>query len=255
MSATEGRFEGKVVAITGGGMGIGRTYARRFAAEGAAIVVADLDAEVGERAAKELEAAGGRAVAVAMDVAEEAGATAMVEAATRAFGGVDILVNNAGVHLEHAQIPYTQEALPRWRRVLDVNVLGALNCTAACRETMRARGGGAVLNQSSMAAYLGGGAYGVSKLALNTLTVGLAAELAPDGIRVNGIAPSLVDSEAALASMAPAAQQGVIAGQAIKRLGRMEDLANMALFLCSEEASFVTGQTVLVDGGFVKKAW
>ncbi|HEY2332677.1 MAG TPA: SDR family oxidoreductase [Acidimicrobiales bacterium] len=255
MSAAQSRFEGKVVAITGGGMGIGRTYGRRFAAEGASIVVADLDPDVGEREAKELEAQGAQAVSVAMDVSDEAGAAAMVEVATHAFGGIDILVNNAGIHLEHAQLPFTVEALPKWRRVLDVNVIGALNCSAACRPSMKARGGGAIINQSTMAAYLGGGAYSVSKLALNTLTVGLAADFAADGIRVNGIAPSLVDSEAAMASMAPAAQQGVIAGQMIKRLGTMEDLANMALFLCSDDASFVTGQTILVDGGFVKKAW
>jgi NAD(P)-dependent dehydrogenase (short-subunit alcohol dehydrogenase family) len=250
-----GRFEGKVVAITGGGMGIGRACGRRFAAEGAAIVVADLDAEVGATEAKELEALGARAVSVVMDVAAEAGATAMVQAATDVFGGVDILMNNAGIHLEHASLPFTQEALPAWRRIFDVNVLGALNCSAACRPSMKARGGGAIINVSSMAAYLGGGAYSVTKLALNTMTVGLAADYAADGIRVNGIAPSLVDSEAAMASMAPAAQQGVIAGQMIKRLGRMEDLANTVLFLCSDEASFITGQTILVDGGFVKKPW
>ncbi|MGE0794409.1 MAG: SDR family NAD(P)-dependent oxidoreductase [Acidimicrobiia bacterium] len=250
-----GRFEGKVVAITGGGMGIGRVHGRRFAAEGAAVVVADLDAEVGAREVKELEALGGRAVSVVMDVASAEGANAMVRAATDAFGGVDILVNNAGIHLEHASLPFTQEALPDWRRIFDVNVLGALNCSAACRPSMKARGGGAIINVSSMAAYLGGGAYSVTKLALNTMTVGLASDFAADNIRVNGIAPSMVDSEAALASMAPAAQQGVIAGQMIKRLGRMEDLADMSLFLCSDAASFVTGQTILVDGGFVKKPW
>jgi 3-oxoacyl-[acyl-carrier protein] reductase len=249
------RFESKVVAITGGGMGIGRTYGRRFAAEGAAVVVADLDGEVAAHEAEQLEALGHRAIAVTMDVTDDDGAAGMVDAATNAFGGIDILVNNAGIHLEHASLPFTQAALPKWRRVLEVNVLGALNCSAACRESMKGRGGGAIINQSTMAAYLGGGAYSVSKLALNTLTVGLAQDFAADGIRVNGIAPSLVDSEAAMASMAPAAQQNVIAGQMIKRLGTMEDLANMALFLCSDEASFITGQTILVDGGFVKKAW
>ena len=252
-TAINARFEDKVIAITGGGAGIGRTYARRFCAEGAAIIIADLDPDAGADAVAELTASGGRAISVAMDVADEKAATDMVDAAVEAFGGLDILVNNAGIHLHHAHVPYTIEDLPRWRRVLDVNVVGALGCSIAARPAMAARGGGAILNQSSMAAYGGGGAYSVSKLALNALTFALAGEFAPDNIRVNGIAPSLVDSEAAMASMAPEAQEFVIQGQMLKRLGRMEDLANMCLFLCSEEASFVTGQTILVDGGFTKK--
>jgi NAD(P)-dependent dehydrogenase (short-subunit alcohol dehydrogenase family) len=251
------RFRDKTVVITGGGGGIGRTYGHRFAAEGANIVIADLDPAAGDRMVKELEAAGSKGLSFPMNVTDEEAALGMVEAAVDAFGGIDILVNNAGIHLEHAQLPFTIEAVPRWRELLDVNVIGALICAAACRPSMAARGGGAILNQSSMAAYLGGGAYGVSKLSLNSLTVGLATSYAPDGIRVNGIAPGLVDSESAVEWMNDPERAGVeqmlIGGQLIKRLGRMEDLANLALFLCSDEASFVTGQTVLVDGGYVKK--
>lgn len=251
------RFEGKTVVVTGGGAGIGRTYGHRFAAEGAAIVVADTDTSVADRVVKELAAAGSRAIAVEMDVTDEETAEQMATRASEAFGGIDILVNNAGVHLQHAQLPYTQDALGQWRRVLDVNVIGALICSIACRPAMAARGGGSIVNHSSMAAYPGGGAYGVSKLALNALTVSLAAEFAPDGIRVNGIAPGFVDSEAAVEWMNDPARAGIesalVGGQLIKRLGRMDDLADMALFLCSEQASFVTGQTILVDGGFTKK--
>jgi 3-oxoacyl-[acyl-carrier protein] reductase len=251
------RFEGKIVAITGGGAGIGRTYGHRFAAEGAAIVVADNDVDAGERVVKELKTTGARAIEVEMDVTDEASAERMVAIATGEFGGIDVLVNNAGVHLQHAQLPYTREALPHWRRVIDVNVVGALICSSACRPAMASRGGGAIVNHSSMAAYAGGGAYGVSKLALNALTVSLASEFGADGIRVNGIAPGLVDSEAAVEWMNDPARAGIeqalVGGQLIKRLGRMDDLADMALFLCSEQASFVTGQTILVDGGFTKK--
>jgi len=257
-----GRFEGKVAVVTGGGAGIGRTYAHRFAADGASIVVADVDAAAAEGVVHELEAAGGRGLAVRMDVTDADAAAVMAELAVSELGGIDVLVNNAGVHLDHAQLPYTLDAVPQWRHVLDVNVIGALICAAACRPAMAARGGGAIVNMSSMAAYAGGGAYGVSKLALNSLTVGLAAAFAEDGIRVNGIAPGLVDSEAAVAwwnDPARAGMEGIdrmlIGQQMIKRQGRMHDLANMCLFLCSEEASFVTGQTVLVDGGFTKKPY
>jgi 3-oxoacyl-[acyl-carrier protein] reductase len=253
------RFKGKVVVITGGGAGIGRTFARRFAEEGGSIVVADLDPGVGQRTVTELESESHQALYVQMDVRRVHEARGMAEAATAHFGGVDILINNAGIHLDHGQLPYTLEAVERWRALLDVNVIGALICTAACRDCMAARGGGAVINMSSMAAYAGGGAYGVSKLALNSLTVGLAADLGTSNIRVNGIAPGLVDSESAIAWWSTPGRQGtqeiVISGQMLKRQGTMNDLAEMALFLCSEEASFVTGQTVLVDGGHTKKPY
>ena len=252
-----GRFEGKTVVITGGGAGIGRHYAQRFAEEGANLVIADLESLAGDRVVKEIEALGGQGMQMSLDVTDEGAVTSMVAAATERFGGVDILINNAGIHLDHAQLPFTIDAVPKWRKVLDVNVIGALICAAACRPSMAKRGGGSIINHSSMAAYTGGGAYGVSKLALNSLTVGLATDFASDRIRVNGIAPGLVDSEAAIEWMNDPAragiQQALIGSQLIKRPGTMEDLANMALFLCSEEASFVTAQTILVDGGFTKK--
>jgi 3-oxoacyl-[acyl-carrier protein] reductase len=250
----------RVVVITGGGAGIGRTFAHRFAAEGADVVVADLDPAAAEKVASELEALGRRALPLTMDVTDSEQVTAMVTGAQSELGGIDVLINNAGVHLDHAQLPFTVEAVPAWRRVLEVNVLGVLLCSAACRPSMAARGGGTIVNMSSMAAYGAGGAYAVSKLALNSLTVSLANDFAKDGIRVNGIAPGLVDSEAAVAWWSdpsragrPGIDQMIIEGQMIKRQGRMKDLANACLFLCSEEASFITGQTILVDGGHTKK--
>ena len=251
------RFAGKVVAVTGGGAGIGRTYAHRFAAEGAAIVIADVDLGAADRVVKELAADGHRALAIEMNVTDAGEVVDMVAATVATLGGIDILINNAGIHLEHAQLAFTTEALPAWRNVLDVNVLGALTCAVACRPAIAARGGGAIINMSSMAAYGNGSAYAVSKLALNSLTVGLAEEFASDGIRVNGIAPGLVDSESAMAWLNDPSRAEIgsmlINGQMIRRQGRMADLANACLFLCSEEAGFITGQTLLVDGGFTKK--
>ncbi|MFI5046654.1 MAG: SDR family NAD(P)-dependent oxidoreductase, partial [Acidimicrobiia bacterium] len=220
---TERRFEGKVVVITGGGMGIGRAYGHRFAAEGASIVVADIDPAAGTRMVKELEANGHEGLSFPMDVRDTDAASRLAESAVARFGGIDVLVNNAGVHLDQAQLPFTLEAVPKWRDVFDVNVIGALVCAAACRAAMAAPGGGAIVNQSSMAAYGGGGAYSASKLALNSLTVSLAAEFAPDGIRVNGIAPGLVDSESAVEWWSDPSraqiQERLIAGQMIKRQG------------------------------------
>jgi NAD(P)-dependent dehydrogenase (short-subunit alcohol dehydrogenase family) len=256
------RFAGKVAVITGGGAGIGRTYAHRFAAEGASIVVVDLDDAAARRVVDEVASLGSGGLAHAMDVTDTDRAAAMVERAVEELGGIDVLVNNAGVHLDHAQLPFTLDAVPKWRHVLDVNVIGALICATACRPAMAARGGGAIVNMSSMAAYGGTGAYGVSKLALNSLTVSMANDFAADGIRVNGIAPGLVDSEAAVewwSDPARAGMEGIdqllVGQQMIKRQGTMQDLAEMCLFLCSEAASFVTAQTILVDGGWTKKPY
>jgi NAD(P)-dependent dehydrogenase (short-subunit alcohol dehydrogenase family)/3-hydroxyisobutyrate dehydrogenase-like beta-hydroxyacid dehydrogenase len=251
------RFEGKTVIITGGGAGIGQRYAHRFANENANVVIAELNPAAGDRVVAEVEALGHSCLSRQMDVTDEGAVLAMVEAAADHFGSIDILINNAGIHLEHAQLPFTIEAAAKWRTLLDVNVIGALICSAACRPHMAAQGGGSIINHSSMAAYMGGGAYGVSKLALNALTVGMASDFGPDNIRVNGIAPGFVDSESALTFLntpeRAGLEQRLVGGQIIKRLGRMDDLADMALFLCSDEASFVTGQTILVDGGAVKK--
>ncbi len=256
------RFREKVVVITGGGAGIGRTYAHRFAQEGAAVVIADTDPAAATRVVDEVKAQGGDGLVYPMDVTDTVAAEAMAATVTAKFGGIDVLINNAGIHLDHAQLPFTLEAADDWRRVLDVNVVGALICAAACRPRMASRGGGAIVNMSSMAAYGSGGAYGVSKLALNSLTVSMAGAFAEDGIRVNGIAPGLVDSEAAVEwwnDPTRAGREGIdqmlIAGQLIKRQGRMDDLANVCLFLCSDDAGFVTAQTILVDGGHTKKPY
>src|SRR5438034_10483128 len=135
------RFDGSVVVVTGGGTGIGRTYAHRFVAEGAAVVIADRDEAAAQRVVAEL-APEGRALAVMMDVTDVDAVAMMAKRAIDELGGIDILINNAGIHLDHAQLPFTLDAVPKWRAVLEVNVIGAVICSAACRPAMATRGRG-----------------------------------------------------------------------------------------------------------------
>ena len=243
-----GRFAGKSVIVTGAGNGIGLRYAEAFAGEGASVTLADIDGGAAEAAAKHID--GSQAVTV--DVADEPSVAAMVGAAVDRFGGVDILVNNAGLHMGQYNLTSTLP-LEDWRRLFDVNLFGAALCARYCREPMAARGGGVILNQSSNSAYLGVGAYSISKLALNGLTLSLAQEFAPSNIRVVGIAPGMVASEAVLTRLADVHKQRMLDGQLVKRFGQVDDLVAMVLLVCSDGASFFTGQTVIVDGGFVKR--
>jgi 3-oxoacyl-[acyl-carrier protein] reductase len=242
------RFAEKSVLVTGAGNGIGLRYAEAFAAEGASVTIADIDAAAADAAAKRIE--GSQAVKV--DVADEASVADMVAAAVGRFGGVDVLVNNAGLQMGRYNLT-SALSLEGWRRLFDVNVFGAMLCARYCRDAMVSRGGGVILNQSSNSSYLGAGAYSISKLALNGLTLSLAQEFAADSIRVVGIAPGMVASEAVLARLEDAHKNAVLGGQLIKRWGEVDDLVAFVLLLCSTGASFLTGQTVVVDGGFVKR--
>jgi 3-oxoacyl-[acyl-carrier protein] reductase len=246
------RFQGKVAFITGAATGIGRRYAEALAAEGAAIAVADLDAERTRVAVEEMSVAGRRVAGVRCDVADREQVQAAVDEAAARLGGIDILVNNAGAHLEEFSRPPVTELSPElWQQALDVNVTGVVACAAAVLPSMRERGGGVIVNQLSIAAYMyGGGAYTVTKGAARTLVGVLAHQLAEDNIRVYGIAPGLVDTDSTMQSMAPETIESVVQMQLIKRFGTMDDCANALLFLCSDDASFITGQCLVVGGGW-----
>jgi 3-oxoacyl-[acyl-carrier protein] reductase len=245
------RFAGRTAFITGGGIGFGRAFARALTAHGAAVVLADIDWPQVESTVAELTAAGHQALAVQCDVADEQQVDAGVAAAIERFGAIDILINNAGKHLTKYNLPFAELARSEVRALFDVNVIGVINCTVACRASMRERGGGVVLNLSSIGGYLSTTPYAVSKLAVRGLTVAFASELASDGIRVNAIAPGLLATENAMADLTVETVEKLVGElQMIKRLGQMDDAVNAMLFLCSDDASFVTGETLRVSGGY-----
>jgi NAD(P)-dependent dehydrogenase (short-subunit alcohol dehydrogenase family) len=243
------RFQDKVAVVTGAAQGIGEAYARALAAEGANVVVADLNAEAGEQVAKQVEADGGTAMFVRTDVSSHESAAAMVEAVTAAYGGIDLLVNNAAIYGEMAFDLLISVDWDYYRKFMSVNMDGALVMTRAVYPEMQKRGGGAIVNQSSTAAYLYSGFYGLAKVGVNGLTQQLAHELGGMRIRVNAIAPGPTDTEATRVQAGDAAKDIVRTSLALKRMGRVEDMVGACLYLLSDEASWVTGQILAVDGG------
>ena len=243
------RFEGKVAIVTGGGQGIGETYAKSFAAEGACVVIAELNKEGGERVANEITEAGQPAVFVETDVSSEQDAAAAVAAAQDQFGGVDILVNNAAIFHGMRYETLLDVDMDYYYQIIKVNMHSPLVMTRAVAASMVQRGGGSVINQSSTAAWKAqGGYYGVAKLGVQGLTMCLASELGDRNIRVNAIAPGPTDTEATRQVPAEILDH-VVNGLALKRLGETVDVVNLAKFLASDEAGWITGQTFRVDGG------
>ena len=244
------RFRDKVAVVTGAAQGIGEAYARALAAEGAAVVVADVNEESGNRVAQEIEASGGTAMFVRTDVSDPVSAAALAEANVAAYGGIDLLVNNAAIYGDMQFDLLVGVDWDYYRKFMSVNMDGALVMTRACYPLMQARGGGAIVNQSSTAAYLYSGFYGLAKVGINGLTQQLAHELGGMNIRVNAIAPGPTDTEATRKQAGDAAKD-LVKSLAIKRMGRPDDLVGACLFLLSDEAAWVTGQIVNVDGGQV----
>jgi NAD(P)-dependent dehydrogenase (short-subunit alcohol dehydrogenase family) len=249
------KLEGKVAIVTGAAGGIGSAYSRGLAEAGAAVVVADLNAEGAEKVAAELTADGYKAVGVEVDVTDEASVAAMVEAAVSNFGGVDILVNNAAMMSDIPKDGLTEVSIEMWNKVNAVNVTGPLLGARAVAPIMRKRGGGKIVNQSSAAAFLPGSLYRISKHNLVGLTAGLAVELGKDNINVNGIAPGLIMSEAGFKSAGAAGtekRESRYAGIPHARPDRPPtDLVGTLLLLVSPEGDFIHGQTINVDGGWV----
>jgi len=245
---------GKVAIVTGSGGGIGEAYARALAGEGAKVVIAEIDEQKGGAVADSIKAEGGEAVFVAVDVSSETSTKAMAAAASAAYGGVDFLVNNAALFGGMKMESMLRVDWDYYEKFMSINMNGALLCARACFRSMRERGGGAIVNQSSTAAWMGVGYYGLSKLGINGLTHCLARELGPMKIRVNAIAPGPTET-AALASQVPEQyRDSLVAQTPISRLGQPTDMTGACLFLLSDEASWVSGQILAVDGGQTVRA-
>jgi 3-oxoacyl-[acyl-carrier protein] reductase len=246
-------FQDKVAIVTGSGQGIGEAYAKALAAAGARVVVAEINETQGRRVADEIGKSGGAAKFVHVDVASPESTREMAAAANAAFGGIDYLVNNAAIYHGMEIAPLIAVEWDYYKRFMDVNMNGALLCVRACFETMANRGGGSIVNQSSTAAWMGIGFYGIAKLALNGITQSLARELGQFRIRVNAIAPGPTDTEATRSIVPEPILKQLLQQMPLSRMGTPNDLVGACLFLLSEASGWMTGQVVNVDGGQIMR--
>jgi 3-oxoacyl-[acyl-carrier protein] reductase len=257
------RLKDRVAIITGAAQGIGKTYALRFAREGAHVVVADLRDEQARAVAAECTALGPEALGARVDVSEEQSTLALADEAQRRFGRIDILVNNAAIYYD---LDRTENSLAYFNRVLSVNLTGAWLMTRAVEKHMKRQRKGKIIHQSSTAAYLGNVGmvdtddpekpmppfhYSVAKIGVSGLTKYMAGALGPWGINVNAIAPGLTMTEATRKIVPEELASALVMFSALRKALQPEDLAGTAVFLASEDSDLMTGQVLVVDGGMI----
>jgi 3-oxoacyl-[acyl-carrier protein] reductase len=238
-----------VAIVTGGARGIGKAIAFTFVREGARVVLVDVDQKSMEASNKEIEKMGGKALTISCDITKRSEVNEMVNQAQKSFGRIDILVNNAGIIRRGTIETVTEED---WDRVIEVNLKGTFNCCKAVSEIMRDQGYGKIVNISSIAGKMGditsAPGYGPSKAGIDALTKTLARQLAPYGINVNAVSPHAIETEMS-AQWSEERRKEIIASIPLGRLGKPEDVAEAVFFLVSEEASFITGEILDVNGG------
>lgn len=245
------RFTGRSAIVTGAARGIGEVYARALADEGASVVVADLNAEGGRAVAEKIVADGGTASFHPVDVSDPDSAEELADFTIARYGKIDHLVNNAAIYGGMKLDLLLTVPWDYYKKFMSVNLDGALVMTRAVWENMAANGGGSIVNQSSTAAWVYSGFYGLAKVGVNGLTQQLATELGGSNIRVNAIAPGPTDTEATRSTTPENMVKDMVKRLPLKRMGTPEDLAGALLYLLSDEASWVTGQVLCVDGGQV----
>jgi NAD(P)-dependent dehydrogenase (short-subunit alcohol dehydrogenase family) len=252
------RFEGKVAVVTGGGSGIGRATCLRFAEEGASVAVAEIDEARGRSVADEISRSGAKSLFVPTNVADESSVRSAVSRIASTFGRIDILVNNAAVFI----LKGIDATVEEWRRILDINVMGPALVAKHVVPEMRKVGGGAIVNLASISSFIAQPnfvTYNTTKTAILGMTRCMALDLAPDNIRVNAVCPGTVwtpivmelSAKDGLDRKAADADPKWGGSHMIKRIAEPREIANAILFLASADASFITAESLMVDGGYI----